>query len=110
LSNAIKFTPAGGRIVVSAQRTGDCISVSVRDSGIGMAANDIPKAFEPFGQVDSSHARKYGGTGLGLPLSKMFVELHGGGLAIESVLGEGTIVTVSLPTAPLELHALKAAS
>jgi signal transduction histidine kinase len=109
LSNAIKFTPAGGDIVVSAQRAGDLVSFSVQDSGIGMAAKDIPKAFEPFGQVDSSIARKYGGTGLGLPLSKMFAELHGGVLGIESVLGKGTTVTVSLPAAAAS-DALKAAS
>jgi two-component system cell cycle sensor histidine kinase PleC len=108
LSNAIKFTPAGGDIVVAAQRAGDLVSFSVRDSGIGMAAKDIPKAFEPFGQVDSSIARKYGGTGLGLPLSKMFAELHGGVLGIESILGKGTTVTVSLPAAPAS-DALKAA-
>jgi signal transduction histidine kinase len=109
LSNAIKFTPAGGRIIVSAQGTGDCVSLTVRDSGIGIAANDIPKAFEPFGQIDSSIARKYGGTGLGLPLSKMFAELHGGGLTIESVPGEGTIVTVCLPAPPPEPQALREA-
>jgi signal transduction histidine kinase len=109
LSNAIKFTPSGGRIVVSAQRTGDCVSLAVNDSGIGMAAKDIPKAFEPFGQIDSSIARKYGGTGLGLPLSKMFAELHGGALTIASVPGQGTTVTVTLPAAP-EHRALKAAS
>jgi signal transduction histidine kinase/HAMP domain-containing protein len=109
LSNAIKFTPAGGEIVVAARCVGDRVSLIVRDSGIGMAAKDIPKAFEPFGQIDSSLARKYGGTGLGLPLSKMFAELHGGGLAIESAPGVGTIVTVTLPAAPHERHALKAA-
>jgi signal transduction histidine kinase/HAMP domain-containing protein len=109
LSNAIKFTPSGGRIVVSAQRTGDCVSLAVNDSGIGMAAKDIPKAFEPFGQIDSSIARKYGGTGLGLPLSKMFAELHGGALTIASVPGQGTTVTVTLPAAP-EHRAFKAAS
>jgi signal transduction histidine kinase len=110
LSNAIKFTPAGGRIAVLAQRAGDGLSITVQDSGIGMDPKDIPKAFEPFGQIDSSIARKYGGTGLGLPLSKMFAELHGGGLAIESALGEGTTVTVSLPAAPPEPDALRAAS
>jgi two-component system cell cycle sensor histidine kinase PleC len=110
LSNAIKFTPAGGLILVSAQRHDDRIDLTVRDSGIGMEAKDIPTAFEPFGQIDSSLARKYGGTGLGLPLSKMFAELHGGGLAIVSVPGKGTIVTVTLPAASPERSALRAAS
>ena len=97
LSNAIKFTPASGTIMVSAQRFSDEIILSVRDSGIGMAAKDIPTALAPFGQIDSSLARKYGGTGLGLPLSKMFVEMHGGDLSIESAPGLGTTVTIRLP-------------
>jgi signal transduction histidine kinase len=97
LSNAIKFTPAGGRINVALMRLGGTVEITVSDNGIGMNPADIPKALEPFQQVDSSIARKYGGTGLGLPLCKLFVELHGGGFAIESALGQGTIVTVTLP-------------
>ncbi len=97
LSNAVKFTPAGGRITVAAGRCSEGIRVSVADTGIGMAAKDIPKALEPFSQIDSSIARKYGGTGLGLPLSKLFAELHGGRLAIESAPGCGTTVTIFLP-------------
>jgi signal transduction histidine kinase len=69
----------------------------VRDTGIGMAPEDIPRALEPFGQIDSRLARKYEGTGLGLPLSKALVELHGGKLEIESEPGVGTTVTVLLP-------------
>ncbi|HEY5209140.1 MAG TPA: ATP-binding protein [Stellaceae bacterium] len=110
LSNAIKFTPAGGRIDVALMRHDSSVEISVRDNGIGMNPADIPKALEPFQQVDSSIARKYGGTGLGLPLCKLFVELHGGAFAIESALGQGTIVTVTLPISkeadrPLELVA-----
>jgi signal transduction histidine kinase/HAMP domain-containing protein len=98
MSNAIKFTPSGGRIIVSAGRVGDgMIRLAVSDSGIGMAAADIPKALEPFSQIDNSITRKYGGTGLGLPLSRLFAELHGGRLDIESTPGRGTTVTVILP-------------
>ena len=78
--------------------TGDGgIVMVVRDSGIGIDPADIPKAFERFGQVDSSLSRKYQGTGLGLPLSKQFIELHGGSLTLESTVNLGTTVTVSLP-------------
>jgi signal transduction histidine kinase/HAMP domain-containing protein len=99
LSNAVKFTPAGGRISVTAAVRADGIRIAVSDTGIGMAAKDIPKALEPFSQIDSSITRKYGGTGLGLPLSKLFAELHGGRLAIDSVQGRGTTVIVTLPVA-----------
>jgi two-component system cell cycle sensor histidine kinase PleC len=104
LSNAIKFTPAGGKVEVTV-RGGESVAIAVRDTGIGMKPSDIPKALEPFQQVDSSVARKYGGTGLGLPLSKMLVELHRGTFEIESAPGQGTTVTVTLPvpvTATLE--------
>jgi signal transduction histidine kinase/HAMP domain-containing protein len=97
LSNAIKFTPAGGRVVVAMKHVGEVLELSVSDTGIGMKPEDIPKALEPFNQVDAEIARKYGGTGLGLPLSKLFVELHGGDLAIDSEPGRGTVVTVTLP-------------
>ncbi len=97
LSNAIKFTPKGGEIRVSARRTAAGVVITVTDTGIGMASEDIPKALERFGQIDSSLGRKYGGTGLGLPLSKRLVELHGGTLEIESAVGNGTCVTITLP-------------
>ena len=97
LSNAIKFTPVGGHIGVTAQYVAEGVRVAVTDTGIGMEAASIPKALEPFGQIDSSIARKYGGTGLGLPLSKLFTEMHGGQLSIESAPGKGTTVTITLP-------------
>ena len=97
LSNAVKFTPAGGKITVSVGRIDEGVRIAVSDTGIGMAASDIPKALEPFSQVDSSITRKYGGTGLGLPLSRLFAELHGGRLEIESAPSRGTTVTVILP-------------
>ena len=98
LSNALKFTPAGGRVTVCAQpeRDGGC-RIAVEDNGIGMAPESIPIALAPFGQIDSSLARKYGGTGLGLPLAKRFAILLGGRLDIRSAAGAGTTVSVILP-------------
>ena len=97
LSNAIKFTPSGGEVRISAAHIDQGITITVADSGIGMAAADIPKALERFGQIDSSLGRKYEGTGLGLPLSKRLAELHGGTLVIDSTLGVGTRVTINFP-------------
>jgi signal transduction histidine kinase len=101
LSNAVKFTPAGGAVQVAVRRSNDGLVITVADTGIGMAAEDIPTALERFGQVDSRLSRAYEGTGLGLPLAKQLVELHGGTLAIESVVGRGTTVTIALPAARL---------
>jgi signal transduction histidine kinase len=98
LSNAIKFTPGGGKVLISSTQTDRGIAITVSDNGIGMAPEDIPRALELFGQVDNSLERKYEGTGLGLPLSKRLVELHGGTLEIESALDVGTTVTVTLPS------------
>jgi signal transduction histidine kinase/HAMP domain-containing protein len=99
LSNAIKFTSAGGRVDVALRRRGDAVEIAVRDTGIGMKASDIPKVLEPFQQANSTIARKYGGTGLGLPLCKLFIELHDGTFAITSAPGQGTTVTMTLPLA-----------
>ena len=100
VSNAIKFTPEGGEIVIAArmQPNGD-LTLSVRDTGIGMAAEDIPKALEPFGQVNGAHARRYTGTGLGLALVKSMIELHGGALTIDSGEKLGTTATINFPAA-----------
>src|SRR5262249_17760508 len=76
LSNAIKFTPPGGEVRVSASRSSSGIALKVTDTGIGIAREDIPKALERFGQIDNRLARKYQGTGLGLPLSKRLAEMH----------------------------------
>jgi len=98
LSNAIKFTPDGGKVSVIAERHDAALAITVRDTGIGMAPEDIPRALQPFVQVDNSLARRHGGTGLGLPLAKLFVDLHGGQFTIRSALGKGTSVTIVLPT------------
>src|SRR5207237_10812108 len=98
LSNALKFTPTGGHIALEAMREDDGgIGFRVRDTGIGIAASDIPTALEPFGLIDSSLSRKYAGTGLGLPISRALVELHRGRFELISEPGIGTTVTVYLP-------------
>jgi signal transduction histidine kinase len=97
LSNAVKFTPEGGRVQVAARVTEKGVLVTVKDNGIGMSPEQIPKAMEPFRQIDSKVSRKYEGTGLGLPLTKHLVELHGGTLNIDSALNLGTTVTFTIP-------------
>jgi signal transduction histidine kinase len=98
LSNGIKFTPAGGKISLRAWCDSDSgHGFRVADTGIGIAPGDIPKALAPFQQIDSKLGRKHEGTGLGLPLTKALVELHGGTLDIESEVGAGTTVTLHFP-------------
>jgi signal transduction histidine kinase len=97
MSNAIKFTPKGGSAIIIARMVTDGIVLSVKDTGIGMTAEQIPRAMERFGQVDNSLSRRFEGTGLGLPLVKAFTELHGGTFAIESEFGVGTTAIVRLP-------------
>jgi len=99
LGNAVKFTPAGGRIQVRAFMQDGGAAIVVADTGIGIAAHDIPRALERFGQVDSTLARKYEGAGLGLPLAKHFMEMNGGTLKLKSTVEVGTTVTVTLPAA-----------
>jgi len=99
LSNAVKFTPPGGRVGASAEiATDGRFALRVTDTGIGMRAEDIPIALTPFRQIDNRLARAYEGTGLGLPLVKSLAELLGGKMSIESAPGEGTTVTVTLPS------------
>ncbi|MCW5750305.1 MAG: PAS-domain containing protein [Alphaproteobacteria bacterium] len=98
LSNAVKFTPAGGRVEVAAEvMQGFGLLVSVSDTGIGIEPRDLEKVLQPFQQADSALTRKHGGTGLGLPLARSMVQLHGGDLDIASVPGQGTIVRFHLP-------------
>jgi signal transduction histidine kinase len=98
LANAVKFTPRGGKVTLSAAVASDgWLDVSVSDTGIGIAEEDIWKALVPFAQVSSDLSRKYEGTGLGLPLSNRLVAMHGGTLKIDSEPGSGTTVTVRFP-------------
>ncbi len=100
LSNAIKFTPVGGTVELGARvAANSTVEISVSDTGIGMKPEDIPVALERFQQVDNQLSRRHAGTGLGLPLSKALVEMHGGHLRIDSTPGRGTTVTVSFPIA-----------
>jgi signal transduction histidine kinase len=98
LSNAVKFTPDGGQVRVRSFMKDGALMIAVSDSGIGIAAKDIPKVMTSFGQVESKVSRKYEGSGLGLPLAKHLVELHGGTLTIESQVDVGTTVTIMLPS------------
>lgn len=97
VSNAIKFTNEGGHVTLMAGRDGGDVVVSVKDTGIGMAEEDIGKALAPFGQVDSRLSRTYEGTGLGLTLARKLTELHGGRIEIASKVGSGTTVRALLP-------------
>src|SRR5215469_6683484 len=100
LSNAVKFTPAGGDVVVRLTRLPDGgVELSVADTGIGMTDEHITVALTPFAQVENAYTRKYDGTGLGLPLVKSLVELHGAALAIDSRLGAGTVVRIGFGAA-----------
>ena len=108
LGNAIKFTPAGGRVDVSAAARPEALEVRIRDTGIGMRAEDIPLVILPFYRVTSALDATYQGAGLGLPFAKSIIELHGGALAIESAPGAGTTVTVTLPTSPVPAAAAAA--
>ena len=103
LSNAVKFTPRGGLVCLTARlvpESGELV-LAVTDTGTGMAKEDIPKALKVFGQIDGSLSRKHEGAGLGLPLTKNLIELHGGRLEIDSAVGEGTEVRVYLPASRL---------
>ena len=99
ISNAIKFTPRGGSITVEALRTtSGGVGILVRDTGVGMTAEEIMVAMTPFGQVDGSRSRWREGTGLGLPIAKALVELHGGQIEVRSQKGVGTEVVIALPS------------
>jgi signal transduction histidine kinase len=97
LSNAVKFTQSGGRVTVRALLADDGLGIAVDDTGIGIATADLAKALRPFGQIDSRLNRKYQGTGLGLPLAKSMIEMHGGRLDLDSTPGIGTKATIWLP-------------
>ncbi|MDA0991317.1 MAG: ATP-binding protein, partial [Verrucomicrobia bacterium] len=98
VSNAITYTPQGGSVTVSADIGSDgCFTLRVTDTGIGIAEEDLDLVLKPFRQVDNSLSRKYEGVGLGLPLTRMLVEIHAGKLEISSKLNEGTEVTVIFP-------------
>ncbi|MEO5764561.1 MAG: GAF domain-containing protein, partial [Casimicrobiaceae bacterium] len=97
LTNAVKFTPDGGKVDVSARRGAGSIAIAVRDTGIGIAPEDQEAVFDAFRQVGKHYTNKQEGTGLGLTLTRKFVELHGGRLWLESVPGKGSTFTFTIP-------------
>jgi signal transduction histidine kinase len=97
LSNAVKFTPDGGRVEVTARPVDSKIEIAVRDTGVGIAPEEHAAVFEEFKQVGRDYTRKAEGTGLGLALTRRFVELHGGEIRLESAPGKGSTFTVTLP-------------
>jgi len=99
VSNAHKYTQAGGTISVTAEQRGEFLRVGVKDNGMGIPEEDIPKLFTRFFRVDSSLTREIGGTGLGLSIVKSIVELQGGTVSVESQLGEGSTFAFTLPVA-----------
>jgi signal transduction histidine kinase len=98
LSNAVKFTPAGGAVTVAATQEADgALAIRVADTGIGIAEPDLQRVFEPFGQIDESLARPFPGSGLGLYIARALVHAHGGQLLLRSTLGTGTVAELRLP-------------
>ncbi len=97
IHNAIKFTPQGGDVMIKAVLIGEHCLVKISDDGIGISAQDLPKIFDKFYQVDSSSTRRQSGTGLGLPISKQLVTAHGGEMWVNSTKGKGTTVSIILP-------------
>ena len=104
LSNAVKFTPNGGSVTLETKcdLESESLMFSVRDTGIGIATEDLKRLFSPFTQLDSKLSRQYAGTGLGLTLVMKLVELHGGSVAVESEIGKGSCFTVRIPCKGLD--------
>ena len=100
LSNAVKFTDPGGSISLTVTEDERSVRFEVKDTGIGISREDLPRLFKPFVQLDGGLARRHGGSGLGLALVGRLVELHGGRVALESEPGAGTTISVSLPKRP----------
>jgi two-component system, OmpR family, sensor kinase len=97
LDNALKYTPSGGRVTMGLRQSVGGSEITVQDTGVGIAAEDLPRVFERFYRADPARSRDAGGTGLGLPIARWIVEQHRGAIHIDSVPGQGTTVTVSLP-------------
>ena len=97
LSNAVKFTPEGGRVTLSAAARDEHVEIEVTDTGIGIPADRIAALGRPFVQVENQFTKSHKGSGLGLAIARSLVELHGGTMAITSAQGEGTTITITLP-------------
>jgi PAS domain S-box-containing protein len=101
LSNAVKFTPAGGTITTDVTFEGDLAVIRVADTGCGIPQSDLSRVMQPFVQADNSLSRKFGGSGLGLAIAEQYCKLHGGSLTIDSVEGQGTTAWIALPRASI---------
>lgn len=99
VANAVEFTPPGGQITIETRADGAMVRITVRDTGIGIPAEDLPRIFERFYRVDKARSRMLGGTGLGLAIARQIIELLGGAISIDSELGKGTEVVFTLPAA-----------
>jgi two-component system cell cycle sensor histidine kinase PleC len=97
LSNAVKFTPDGGKVVVRSRVLDDSILLLIADTGIGIAPQSLTRLGRPFEQVESQLTKTYHGSGLGLAIARSLTRLHGGSMRLRSKLGAGTVVCVSLP-------------
>lgn len=102
LSNAVKFTPKGGKVTVNARRVNGHVEIAVADTGVGIAPHDREMVFEEFRQIGHDHLKKGEGTGLGLTLTRRFVELHGGCITLQSEVGKGSVFAFTLPERTLE--------
>jgi signal transduction histidine kinase len=100
LDNALRFTPKGGAVTVSAQRQNGSVRVRVADTGVGIPPEHLPRLFERFYRADPARSREDGGTGIGLAIARSVVEAHGGHINAESELGKGSVFTFDLPVAP----------
>jgi two-component system phosphate regulon sensor histidine kinase PhoR len=99
VSNAIKFTPAGGTVTIRVRAAGEGVELEVQDSGVGIPADELPHLFERFFRASTANAS---GTGLGLPIARSIAELHGGTISVDSAVGTGSTFWLSLPPAPPE--------
>ena len=99
VDNAVRFTPSGGAVTVSAQRHNGSVEVRVADTGVGIRPEHLPRLFERFYRADPARSREDGGTGIGLAIARSVVEAHGGHIRAESELGEGSVFTFDLPVA-----------
>jgi cell cycle sensor histidine kinase DivJ len=104
VSNAVKFTERGGTVTVSAAVEGARLVLRIADTGVGIAVDDLKRIGDPFFQAGKTYQRRHEGTGLGLSIVKGLVAMHGGEMAVQSQIDEGTTVTVALPLTPLALQ------
>lgn len=104
VANALQHTPVGGRVQVELAHDGECALLRVRDNGVGIAQTDLPQIFDRFYRADPSRTRRAGGAGLGLAIVRRVAEAHGGRVAVESTVGDGSVFTIMLPHAEPELQ------